>query len=168
MANWKDQLTDQLVSALLTLKNKDEVYRFLEDVATISEIKAWAQRLEVARLLRQDHTYPQITKITGASTATISRVRKFLDYGADGYRIALDRLGKQQGAKENASKKQTAVKSHRERFSDLKQIKDRGGFYRPCLFLYKKLAAARILRASASLVLLSLTTGPVHPMELSA
>jgi TrpR-related protein YerC/YecD len=104
MASWKDKLTDQLVSALLTLKDQDEVYRFLEDVATISEIKAWAQRLEVARLLRQNHTYPQITKITGASTATISRVRKFLDYGADGYRIALDRLAKDNAEKEKSKK----------------------------------------------------------------
>ncbi len=92
MEKWKDNLTEQLAVALLSLKNRDEVYSFLEDVATISEIKAWAQRLEVARLLRENHTYPEICKITGASTATISRVRKFLDYGADGYSIVLDRL----------------------------------------------------------------------------
>lgn len=92
MEKWKDNLTEQLASAILSLKNRDEVYSFLEDVATISEIRAWAQRLEVARLLRENHTYPQISKITGASTATISRVRKFLDYGADGYSTVLDRI----------------------------------------------------------------------------
>ena len=95
MEKWQDALTDQLADALLSLKTKEEMNRFLEDIGTISEIKAWAQRLEVARLLREDHTYPEIAKKTGASTATISRVRKFLDYGADGYRLVLDRLSDQ-------------------------------------------------------------------------
>ena len=92
---WKDELTDQLVKALLSLKTTEEVYNFLEDVATIGEIRAWAQRLEVARLLCENRTYPQIAQITRASTATISRVRKFLDYGADGYKTALSRIGEQ-------------------------------------------------------------------------
>ena len=86
MEKWKDELTEQLASAFLSLNTVEEVYDFLEDVATIGE------RLEVARLLRQNHTYPQIAQRTGASTATISRVRKFLDYGADGYGIVLNRL----------------------------------------------------------------------------
>lgn len=89
---WKDRMTDQLCKAFLCLKNEDEVYRFLEDVATIGEIRALAQRLEVARLLDSGFTYPQVTQATGASTATISRVKKFLEYGADGYRIVLSRL----------------------------------------------------------------------------
>ncbi|MCX7828671.1 MAG: YerC/YecD family TrpR-related protein [Thermanaerothrix sp.] len=89
---WKDKLTDQLCRAILALKEEDEVYRFLEDVATIGEIRAFAQRLEVARLLSENMTYPQIAQRTGASTATISRVKKFLDYGADGYKTALSRL----------------------------------------------------------------------------
>lgn len=89
---WKDKLTDQLCLALLSLKTADEVYCFLEDVATIGEIRALAQRLEVARLLSEAYTYPQIAQQTGASTATISRVKKFLEYGADGYKIVLDRL----------------------------------------------------------------------------
>ena len=77
--NWKDTLTDKLCDAFLKLETRQEVYGFLEDVATIGEIKALSQRLEVARLLSQ------------ASTATISRVKKFLDYGAGGYKIVLDR-----------------------------------------------------------------------------
>jgi len=89
---WKDKLTDQLCRALLSLETPDEVYCFLEDVATIGEIRALAQRLEVARLLSEAYTYPQIAQQTGASTATISRVKKFLEYGADGYKIVLDRL----------------------------------------------------------------------------
>jgi TrpR-related protein YerC/YecD len=68
------------------------MYAFLEDVATIGEVKALAQRLEVARLLSEGRTYPQIAQHTGASTATISRVKKFLDYGANGYKIVLDRM----------------------------------------------------------------------------
>ena len=88
----KDRLTDQLCKAILALETEEEVYRFLEDIATIGEIRALAQRLEVARLLNEWYTYPQIAQQTGASTATISRVKKFLEYGADGYKIVLDRL----------------------------------------------------------------------------
>ena len=89
--NWKDTLTDKLCDAFLKLETRQEVYGFLEDVATIGEIKALSQRLEVARLLSQAKTYPQIAQQTGASTATISRVKKFLDYGAGGDKIVLDR-----------------------------------------------------------------------------
>jgi TrpR-related protein YerC/YecD len=89
---WKDRLTDQLCKAILALETEEEVYRFLEDIATIGEIRALAQRLEVARLLNEGYTYPQIAQQTGASTATISRVKKFLEYGADGYKIVLDRM----------------------------------------------------------------------------
>ena len=89
--NWKDTLTDKLCDAFLKLETRQEVYDFLEDVATIGEIKALSQRLEVARLLSRAKTYPQIAQQTGASTATISRVKKFLDYGAGGYKIVLDR-----------------------------------------------------------------------------
>jgi len=91
---WKDDITEQLATAFLSLEDKDEVYAFLEDIATIGEIRALAQRLEVARLLDSGYTYPQIAQQTGASTATISRVKKFLEYGADGYRTVLDRIRK--------------------------------------------------------------------------
>ena len=90
--NWKDTLTDNLCDAFLTLKTREEAYAFLEDVATISELKALSQRFEVARLLTMSRTYPQIAQQTGASTATISRVRKALDYGAGGYKLALERM----------------------------------------------------------------------------
>ena len=89
---WKDALTDKLCEAFLTLENVEEMYAFLGDVATIGEVKALAQRLEVARLLSESKTYPQIAQQTGASTATISRVKKFLDYGAGGYKTVLDRM----------------------------------------------------------------------------
>lgn len=89
---WKDELTEQFAKGILELENVEEVYSFLEDVATIGEIRALAQRLEVARLLDEGYTYPQIAQQTGASTATISRVKKFLEYGADGYRVVLERI----------------------------------------------------------------------------
>ncbi|HPI97902.1 MAG: helix-turn-helix domain-containing protein [Synergistales bacterium] len=90
--NWKDGLTKQLAEAFLALETVEEVYSFMEDVATIGEIRAFAQRLEVARLLDEGYTYPQIAQQTGASTATISRVKKYLEYGADGYRTVLQRI----------------------------------------------------------------------------
>ena len=91
---WKDRLTDQLCDAILSLETVDDVYRFLEDIATIGEIRALAQRLEVSKLLSEGFTYPQIAQQTGASTATISRVEKFLENGADGYKLVLERLKK--------------------------------------------------------------------------
>lgn len=100
MEKWKGKLTDQLVEALLSLKTKDEVYAFLDDVATISEIQELSQRLEVARLLQQDCTYPEIKAATGASSATVSRVRKCLDYGSDGYKVVLERLRESEDASE--------------------------------------------------------------------
>ena len=92
---WKDHLTDQHCDALLTLKTSEEAYCFLEDVATIAEIKALAQRLQVAFMLMDGASYPQIAERTGASTATISRVKKTVDYGADGYQIIRSRISKE-------------------------------------------------------------------------
>ncbi len=87
----RDSEIDRLFEAILTLRTVEECYRFFEDVATIGEIKALAQRLEVARMLDAGMTYEDIAAATGASTATISRVKKCLHYGADGYRIVLER-----------------------------------------------------------------------------
>lgn len=91
---WKDELTDQLCDAIVAISDRDEAYRFIEDVATFSEIKALAQRLQVANLLLNGMSYPQIVQFTGASTATISRVKKFVEYGADGYKEVLEKLKK--------------------------------------------------------------------------
>ena len=88
----KDELVDQLFEAILKLRNIEECYRFFEDIATINEIKALAQRFEVAKMLRNKKTYIEIAEKTGASTATISRVNRALNYGANGYKIILDRL----------------------------------------------------------------------------
>lgn len=96
MEKWKDRLTDQLTKAILSLNKTDEVFAFLEDIATIGEIRALAQRLEVARLLDQGLAYPQISQQTGASAATISRVKKYLEYGTDGYKTVLKRITREQ------------------------------------------------------------------------
>lgn len=90
----EDKLTKQLCEAICTLKTEEEVTRFLEDVCTISEFKSIAQRYEVARLLSECVKYDDIVKETGASTATISRVKRCLVYGADGYSLVLDRMKK--------------------------------------------------------------------------
>jgi TrpR-related protein YerC/YecD len=88
----RDRLTDQLWRAVLALRTPDECYRFFQDLCTIGELRALAARLEVARLLAAGLTYDEIARRTGASSATISRVRRFLEYGADGYRTILARL----------------------------------------------------------------------------
>ena len=86
---------DALFDAVLTLKNREDCYRFFEDLCTINEIHAIAQRMEVAKLLSEKKTYNEIESITNASTATISRINKCLVYGAGGYRIVIDRLNKE-------------------------------------------------------------------------
>ena len=88
----REPLTDQLCRAVLQLKDEEECYQFFEDICTIGEIKAMAQRLEVARMLEEGKIYDEIVAKTGASTATISRVKRCLLYGADGYKIVLSRF----------------------------------------------------------------------------
>jgi len=90
----KDKYTDQLFEAILTLETVDECYSFFEDLGTIAEIKAFAQRFAVASMLTEKKTYREIHEQTGASEATISRVNRALNYGADGYKLALERLNK--------------------------------------------------------------------------
>jgi TrpR-related protein YerC/YecD len=83
---------DQLFQAILSLKNIDECYEFFDDLCTINEIQSLAQRLEVARMLQHGYTYHKIELETGASTATISRVKRCLNYGNDSYQMTLDRV----------------------------------------------------------------------------
>lgn len=90
---YKESSIDNLFRAILSLKSIDECYRFFNDLCTVGEIKAMAQRFETAKLLYMGKTYDEITARTGMSTATISRIKRFLNYGADGYRLALERLG---------------------------------------------------------------------------
>ena len=85
---------DHLFDAILTLKNKKECYTFFEDVCTVNELLSISQRYEVAKMLREGNTYLEISKATGASTATISRVNRSLNYGNDGYDMVLNRIKK--------------------------------------------------------------------------
>ena len=94
-----DHLTEQLFEAILSLKDKEQCYNFFEDICTISELKALAQRLEVARMLDEGSIYEEIVSKTGASTATISRVKRCLVYGADGYNSVMPVIRK---GKDNA------------------------------------------------------------------
>ena len=88
----KSEEMDLFFNAVLTLQNIEECYDFFEDVATINEVKSLAQRMYVAKLLNEKRTYSEIAEITGASTATISRVNKCLHYGSEGYTTVLERL----------------------------------------------------------------------------
>ncbi len=92
----KGESLDNLFEAMLTLETIDECYQFFEDLCTVAEIKSMAQRLEVAKMLQENRTYGEIAGRTGASTATISRVKRCLNYGADGYKIVLKRLAEKE------------------------------------------------------------------------
>jgi len=83
---------DFLFEGILSLQNKEECYRFFEDICTINEIQAFEQRLQVAKMLAEKRTYLDIASTTGASTATISRINRSLNYGSDGYKLILERL----------------------------------------------------------------------------
>lgn len=83
---------DQLFDAILSLENREECYRFFDDIATMSEVQSLSQRFQVAKMLSEGRTYNEIEKETKASTATISRVRRCIDYGSGGYGLVLDRL----------------------------------------------------------------------------
>lgn len=89
--DFKEDL-DLLFETILKLENIEECYKFFEDIATINELKALSQRIQVAKMLKEKKIYTEIADVTGASTATISRVNKCLNYGQGGYRIVLDRL----------------------------------------------------------------------------
>lgn len=88
----RSEQTDQLFNAILELKDLEECYQFFDDICTISEVQSLAQRLDVAHMLRLKKTYDTIQRETGASTATISRIRRCVDYGSDGYNLVLNRI----------------------------------------------------------------------------
>ena len=92
MDKLRSPATAALFEAILSLETVDECYKFFEDACTIKEILDISQRYEVARLLSEKKNYQEISKETGASTATISRVAKCLSYGSDGYALVLERL----------------------------------------------------------------------------
>jgi len=94
-SRFKRKDIDELFRAVLTLDSEEECYRFFEDVCTVNELHSIAQRFQVASMLNDKKTYNEIEADTKASTATISRVNKCLEYGADGYKLVLERLHEQ-------------------------------------------------------------------------
>ena len=92
----RGQQLDQLFDAILALKTREECYQFFDDIATMNEIQSLSQRLQVAKMLSDGKTYNAIEQETKASTATISRVRRCLDYGSGGYEIVLERLNEKE------------------------------------------------------------------------
>lgn len=88
----RTEAADHFFDAILTLKDREECYKFFEDVCTVNELLSISQRFEVAYMLRKKKTYIDIAEKTGASTATISRVNRSLNYGNDGYDMAFHRL----------------------------------------------------------------------------
>ena len=92
MFTMKNESLDRFFEAILRLESLDDCYRFFEDVCTVKEIREIAQRLDVAKYLAEGKNYQEISAMTGASTATISRVNKCLNYGSGGYKSMLERL----------------------------------------------------------------------------
>ena len=88
----RTEAVDFLFDAIKKKKNREECYTFFEDVCTINELLSLSQRFEVAKMLREQKTYLEIAEKTGASTATISRVNRSLNYGNDGYDMVFERL----------------------------------------------------------------------------
>lgn len=88
----KNEAVDSLFDAVLCLKTRDECYSFFEDLCTVNELLSLSQRFEVAAMLKNHKTYLEIAEKTGASTATISRVNRSLNYGNDGYDMVFSRM----------------------------------------------------------------------------
>ncbi len=97
--NIRTDAVDYLFDAILSLKDREECYTFFEDICTVNELLSLSQRLEVAKMLREGSTYLDIAEKTGASTATISRVNRSLNYGNDGYDMVFERVGKEEPKK---------------------------------------------------------------------
>lgn len=91
--NIRTEEVDHLFDGILCLKTKEECYHFFEDLCTVNELLSLSQRFEVASMLRDHCTYLEIAEKTGASTATISRVNRSLNYGDDGYEMIFERMG---------------------------------------------------------------------------
>lgn len=90
----KTEAVDSLFDAVLSLETREECYDFFEDLCTVNELLSLSQRFEVAAMLKDHKTYLEIAERTGASTATISRVNRSLNYGNDGYELVFERIGK--------------------------------------------------------------------------
>ena len=101
----KSEAADNLFRFILTMNNLEECYKLFEDLCTVHEIQAIAQRMQVAEMLDRKCTYIEIAEKTGASTATISRVNRALTYGTDGYKLAIERVRAQKEKEEQEENK---------------------------------------------------------------
>lgn len=90
----KDKYLDDLFEAILLLETEEECYNFFEDLCTVLELRSLSQRYQVAKMLNEHNVYSDIVAETGASTATISRVNRSINYGSDGYAVVFERLKK--------------------------------------------------------------------------
>jgi TrpR-related protein YerC/YecD len=88
----KSSAVDMLFEGIMSLESLEDCYRFFEDLCTVNELKEMSERLQVAKFLWERKTYIDIQDKTGASTATISRINRYLNYGNDGYKIVIERL----------------------------------------------------------------------------
>ena len=95
--NLRDKNTDMFFTAILHLESVDECYDFFEDLCTVNELKSISQRIVVAKMLREKKVYSEIVEETGASTATVSRVNRSLQYGRGGYDLVFDRMNEEDG-----------------------------------------------------------------------
>ncbi len=93
-SKFQSKENDDLFKAILALETKEDCYRFFEDLMTVKELKAVSQRWQVANMLNEGKTYNEIVEKTNASAATISRINKCLEYGAEGYTGMLKKLGR--------------------------------------------------------------------------
>lgn len=96
MKDFYSEATRDFFKAILLLENEEECFNFFEDICTVKELQDISQRLEVARMLKSGKSYQNVSKETGASTATISRVNRCLTYGSGGYRCLLEKLDNQE------------------------------------------------------------------------
>ena len=126
----RTEAVDYLFQGILSLKDKEECYTFFEDICTINELLSLSQRFEVAKMLREHKTYLEIAEKTGASTATISRVNRSLNYGNDGYDMVFERIGLGEVKDEKQNKVRKTVQMHLARMQ--KQKRNR----RAVLFLF--------------------------------
>jgi TrpR-related protein YerC/YecD len=89
--DWRTPIADDLLDTIVALPDRDEAARFLRDLCTLGELQAMAQRWSVVRLLDEGNHYGEVARVSGASTATITRIAAWLHHGTGGYRRALDR-----------------------------------------------------------------------------
>ncbi|MBQ4346888.1 MAG: hypothetical protein IJC39_00370 [Firmicutes bacterium] len=122
----KNELVDKLFECILAMESVEECYQLFEDLCTVNELTEFSKRMEVARMLCENYTYLEIAEATRASTATISRVNRTINYGADGYRLALSRV-KEKKEKEMAENAENAENAKTAEIAEIAEIAENTG-----------------------------------------